>query len=149
MKLYTEKELRKHLYNHDERFFNELTPIQLPSDEEIEKKSKKLPFEVRVNDDMYNEGINEGFFLGVEFIQQKILNQINMKPDEIAKDLFVKNIELIPDYIKRIDAKHIAKECALIAVDEIISVLTDLNAIYNITPALTYWQEVKKEIENI
>jgi hypothetical protein len=69
-----------------------------------------------------------------------------MKPKEKAADLFVKNIELIPDYIKQIDAKHIAKECALIAVDEIISVLTDLNGIYNITPALTYWQDVKQEI---
>jgi hypothetical protein len=36
---------------------------------------------------------------------------------------------------------------AEVAVDEIISVLTDLNGIYNITPALTYWQEVKKEME--
>ena len=72
-----------------------------------------------------------------------------MKPEEKAKDLFVKNIELVPDYIKRIDAKHIAKYCAIIAVDEMISVLNDLNGIHNITPALTYWQEVKKEIENI
>jgi len=72
-----------------------------------------------------------------------------MKPEDKAKDLFVKNIELVPGYIKRIDAKHIAKECAIIAVDEMISVLTDLNGIYNITPALTYWQEVKKEIEKI
>jgi hypothetical protein len=72
-----------------------------------------------------------------------------MKPDEKAKDLFVKNIELVPDYIKRIDAKHIAKYCALTAVDEMISVLTDLNVIYNITPALTYWQEVKQEIKKI
>jgi hypothetical protein len=30
-----------------------------------------------------------------------------------------------------------------------ISVLTDLNGIYNITPALTYWQEVKQEIEKL
>jgi hypothetical protein len=41
------------------------------------------------------------------------------------------------------------KQCALIAVDEMISVLTDFNGIYNITPALTYWQEVKQEIENL
>ena len=37
MKLYTEEELRKHLYNHDESFFEKLTPIELPSDEEIRK----------------------------------------------------------------------------------------------------------------
>jgi hypothetical protein len=42
-----------------------------------------------------------------------------------------------------------AKLCALEAVDEMISVLTDLNGIYNITPALTYWQEVKQEIEKL
>ena len=41
------------------------------------------------------------------------------------------------------------KQCALIAVDEIISVLTDINGIYNITPAITYWQEVKQEIEKL
>jgi hypothetical protein len=25
--------------------------------------------------DLYNEGINEGFYLGVEYMQQQILNQ--------------------------------------------------------------------------
>ena len=45
MKLYTEEELRKHLYNHDESFFEKLTPIELPSDEEIEKESLKSDFE--------------------------------------------------------------------------------------------------------
>ena len=38
MKLYTEEELRKHLYNHDESFFEKLTPIEIPSDEEIKKE---------------------------------------------------------------------------------------------------------------
>ena len=38
MKLYTEEELRKHLYNHDESFFEKLTPIKLPSDEGREEK---------------------------------------------------------------------------------------------------------------
>ena len=37
MKLYTEEELRKHLYNHDESFFEQLTPIEIPSDEGIKK----------------------------------------------------------------------------------------------------------------
>ena len=32
MKLYTEEELRKHLYNHSDEFFERLTPIELPSD---------------------------------------------------------------------------------------------------------------------
>lgn len=42
-----------------------------------------------------------------------------------------------------------AKQCALIAIDEMISVLNDLNQIYNITPAVTYWQEVKEEIKKL
>ena len=37
MKLYTEKELKKHLYNHSDEFFEKLTPIELPSDEEIDE----------------------------------------------------------------------------------------------------------------
>ena len=32
MKLYTEEELRKHLYNHSDEFFERLTPIELPTD---------------------------------------------------------------------------------------------------------------------
>jgi hypothetical protein len=38
MKLYTEEELRKHLYNHSDEFFERLTPIKLPSDEGREEK---------------------------------------------------------------------------------------------------------------
>jgi hypothetical protein len=45
MKLYTEEELKKHLYNHSDEFFEKLTPIKLPSDEEIEKQSLKIDIE--------------------------------------------------------------------------------------------------------
>ena len=45
MKLYTEEELRKHLYNHSDEFFEQLTPIELPSDEDIQKESLKSDFE--------------------------------------------------------------------------------------------------------
>ena len=38
MKLYTEEELRKHLYNHSDEFFEKLTPIELPSDESLKDK---------------------------------------------------------------------------------------------------------------
>jgi hypothetical protein len=51
----------------------DITPIELPSDEEINEKANSLQDE---NDgDLYNEGINEGFYLGVEYMQQQILNQ--------------------------------------------------------------------------
>jgi hypothetical protein len=67
-----------------------------------------------------------------------------------------KAIELVSKYmmVDTHDEDHFiirqqrGKKCALIAVDEMISVLTDLNGIYNITPALTYWQEVKQGLKN-
>ena len=47
--------------------------IELPSDEEINEKANSLQDEK--DGDLYNEGINEGFYLGVEYMQQQILNQ--------------------------------------------------------------------------
>ncbi len=72
-----------------------------------------------------------------------------MTPKEKAKDLFVKNFEIIPGHIKQIDAKHIAKYCALIAVDEIMEQLlknlsNDISGVHGI-----YWEKVKQEIEKI
>jgi len=52
-----------------------LTSIELPSDEEINEKANSLQDEK--DGDLYNEGINEGFYLGVEYMQQQILNQKN------------------------------------------------------------------------
>jgi hypothetical protein len=73
-----------------------------------------------------------------------------MIPEEKAKDLFVKNIELIPDYIKQIDAKHIAKYCAIIAVGEILLIANDY-FFHDEDEIKTkaYWQEVKQEIEKL
>jgi predicted transcriptional regulator len=75
-----------------------------------------------------------------------------MKPEEKAKDLFVKNIELIPDYIKQIDAKHIAKYCAIIAVDQILDNMMLYQENFDAGKPVhhkSYWQEVKQEIEKI
>ena len=52
-----------------------LTSIELPSDEEINEKANSLQNEK--DGDLYNEGINEGFYLGVEYMQQQIINQKN------------------------------------------------------------------------
>ena len=69
-----------------------------------------------------------------------------MTPKEKAKELVDKfyyipnsqGIFMMQDYQ--------AKECALIAVDEILFVVSK----YNDTQAeVSYWQEVKQEIENI
>ena len=43
-----------------------------------------------------------------------------------------------------------AKQCALIAVDEIIDVLVDLSfGEFTLINDVVYWQEVKQEIENL
>ena len=58
-----------------------------------------------------------------------------MTPKEKAEELFDNFFNLYPNQ----DAYFIAKQCALIAVDEIIKVL----------PHPDYWQEVKQEIEKL
>ena len=71
-----------------------------------------------------------------------------MTPKEKAKDLFVKNFEIIPNYIKQIDAKHIAKQCALIAVDEILAIFyNDYQSMW--LRELNFWHLVKEEIEKL
>lgn len=81
VKLYTEQQIimAMHLTNRYKENYNQvleqLTPIELPTDEDIEEECRKFPFEKHVDAGMYNEGINEGFYLGVEYMQQQILNQ--------------------------------------------------------------------------
>lgn len=76
-----------------------------------------------------------------------------MKPKEKAKELVNKfmftsfNIqENIDDFKFKLLIQ--AKQCALIAVDEIINsvVITDLTIAEN---QFIYWEEVKQEIENL
>ena len=59
-------------------------------------------------------------------------------------DYYIK--ELVDNF--NYDNKHYlmldAKECALIAVDEIIEILSK-----DINPIVNYWFEVKREIENL
>ena len=69
MKIYTEEELRKHLYNHDESFFEKLTPIKLLSDEEIETRSAQKA----MIENPLIQGICQYYFnLGAVYVQDKI-----------------------------------------------------------------------------
>ena len=67
-----------------------------------------------------------------------------MKPKEKAKELVDKYVKM--EYLKDFQGMYLplAKQCALIAVDEIIYVLDEY-----IDPVRMYWQEVKKEIQKI
>ena len=63
-----------------------------------------------------------------------------MTPKEKAEDLFMKFV------FKGAETKQIAIESALIVVDEILKVAS----FYNDTQGeVTYWQEVKQELEKL
>ena len=59
-----------------------------------------------------------------------------------------KAIELVDSYFTIIDGQvefKLIKQCALIAVDEILKVCT----FHRLTAENQYWEEVKQEIENL
>jgi hypothetical protein len=60
-----------------------------------------------------------------------------MTPQEKAKELFMRNFEITVD-------DYCAKQCALIAVDEIILEMDNV-----MLPNKHYWNEVKHEIEKL
>ncbi len=69
-----------------------------------------------------------------------------MTPIEKAKELvekFIKKLYYITD-----GDEDYGKECALIAVDEILSVVKGGVEICN-SPACKYWQQIKEEIEKL
>jgi hypothetical protein len=66
-----------------------------------------------------------------------------MTPKEKAEELVDKFLYIENEYKEYLDFKQ-AKECALIAVDEIIFILAE-----DINPLVNYWFKVKLEIENL
>ena len=86
MKLYTEEQVRAILdlaklsvygtkvYSKDE-LLEKLTPIQLPSDEEMEQEAQKRhPYEKHMGATWEN-GLHEGFIMGAEWIKEQLNNQ--------------------------------------------------------------------------
>ena len=67
-----------------------------------------------------------------------------MTPKEKAKDLVYKFYPSVQWKLGQEDCLDRAKQCALIAVDEILSIKL---LWYDKSAELEYWQEVKKEIE--
>ena len=74
-------------------------------------------------------------------LKKELLKHFNMTPKEKAKELFEK---MLLNQEKSYEGANIGynevKQCALIAVDEILGFLSYQSHI-------RYWQEVKKEIE--
>ncbi len=65
-----------------------------------------------------------------------------MKPKEKAKEL-AHRFDLMQTYIEGFSYEN-AKQCALIAVDEIIDIVKHIDV-----DSEDYWQEVKQEIINL
>jgi hypothetical protein len=70
-----------------------------------------------------------------------------MTPKEKSEELFMmyvdKGMNQINPVINRVVRKEMAKQCALIAVDEIVTELEKWCELDD------YWQEVKTEIQNL
>ena len=75
---------------------------------------------------------------------------MNLEPKKKAEELFYKFFLIIDDVYNECRMhKNEAKQCALIAVDEIIKVLNNCIYTQNEETSGYYWQEVKKEIEKL
>ena len=77
-----------------------------------------------------------------------------MTPKEKAEELYNKYEQLGKDFTKGVSMAEFAKECALIAVDEIFEFMK-MDDEYTETVSnanskwVDYWEEVKKEIEKL
>jgi hypothetical protein len=71
-----------------------------------------------------------------------------MNPKEKAEDLFLMYVNdgmaQIKSLINRDIRKKMAKQCALISVDEVLDIVQ-----YNVDKEYVYWQDVKEEINKI
>ena len=75
-----------------------------------------------------------------------------MTAKEKAQELVDKMYGKTPvrDLIAQIEEdKQYAKQCALIAVDELIKIHYLLTTTQDTSPSIIYWKEVKQELENL
>jgi len=75
MKLYTEEEIKRLLKKQiifDDEDFDKLTPIELPSDEEIEKYINSFPYTKHLDDGQYNDGVMVGAELAIEWYREQL-----------------------------------------------------------------------------
>jgi hypothetical protein len=68
-----------------------------------------------------------------------------MTPKEKAEELFGKHYIVCQEYTEEIQCSIQAKQCALIAVDEILK----NDTIFLYVHHLDFWKEVKQEIEKL
>jgi hypothetical protein len=72
-----------------------------------------------------------------------------MKPKEKAKELVGKYIKIIISFLTYRMKIQNAKECAIIAVDEVIANIEPSVSMDVISARIKYWEQVKQEINNL
>ena len=78
-KLYTEEQVREilksthiHTDNDVDMILPQFTPIELPTDEEIEKYINSFPYTKHLDDGQYNDGVMVGAELGIEWYREQL-----------------------------------------------------------------------------
>lgn len=64
----------KHIMQYIDEY---VTPIELPTDEEVEKYLKTFPYTKHLDDGQYNDGVIVGAELAIEWIKEQIKNKVN------------------------------------------------------------------------
>ena len=72
-----------------------------------------------------------------------------MTPKDKALELYNKYEQLGRDFTRGVSMKEFAKQCALIAVDEILKAVDNPDETYLMKHSVNYWTEVKQEIEKL
>ncbi len=70
-----------------------------------------------------------------------------MTPKEKAKELYCKYTDALNIRDLQTTANRFAKQCALIAVDEVLIIMNE--EYFSGALKIEYWQEVKNEINNL
>ena len=128
-KLFTEEQVKNVLKERTflidksiDAMFDTLTPIELPSNEEIEKECNKLPFEKHVDCGMYNDGQIDGFELGAKWMKEQILKHdeasdgfwVKSKYDEKGNRIYYENSDgVIEDNRPKCENKVVAQQTAV------------------------------------
>jgi len=64
----------KHIMQYIDEY---VTPIELPTDEEVEKYLKTFPYTKHLDDGQYNDGVIVGAELAIEWMKEQIKNKVN------------------------------------------------------------------------
>lgn len=64
----------KHIMQYIDEY---VIPIELPTDEEVEKYLKTFPYTKHLDDGQYNDGVIVGAELAIEWMKEQIKNKVN------------------------------------------------------------------------